>query len=196
MLDAPLRKLFTPALARAAGAFARPGADALTTAGFVVGLAAIPAIATRHSWIGLALLLLNRLFDALDGAVARRTRTTNLGAFLDRAFDLIVFMGVPFAFALADPSRALAGAFFVFAIAASGATVLVFEVLAARQGSPGDIVAGHLGRLMENTELTLALAIACIAPAWFGIIAYSAGILCFIAAGACIAAAFARFGEP
>ena len=196
MLDAPLRKLFTPALARAAGVLAGPGADALTAAGFVVGLAAVPAVATGHYWIGLALLLLNRLFDALDGAVARRTRTTNLGAFLDRAFDLIVFMGVPFAFALADPSRALAGVFFVFAIAASGATVLVFEVLAARQSSPGDIVAGHLGRLMENTELTLALAVACIVPAWFGVVAYVAGVMCFIAAGTCVAAAFARFGEP
>jgi phosphatidylglycerophosphate synthase len=194
MLDNPLRKLFAPALAPAAGTLAQRGfgADALTVMGFVAGLAAIPAITTHHYWVGLALIFLNRLFDALDGAVARQTRATGRGAFLDMTLDLIVFAGLPFAFALADPSHALAGAFFIFAIAASGASAIFFNVLEDRDGN----LFGYIGRIMEDSELTLAFAIACLVPAWFGVIAYVAGALCFITAGARIAAAVAQSGEP
>jgi len=194
MLDNPLRQLVAPALVPAAGTLARRGlgADALTVIGFVAGLAAIPAIAMHHYWIGLALIFLNRLFDALDGAVARHTHVTGRGAFLDMTLDLIVFAGLPFAFALADPSHALAGAFLIFAIAASGASAIFFNVL--KEG--GGNLFGYIGRIMEDSELTLAFAIACIVPAWFGVIAYVVGVLCFVTAGARIAASIARSGEP
>lgn len=194
MLTAPLRKVTDPVLARGAAHLSRLGAQAdwLTGLGFALGLAAIPAIATHNYLIGLGLMLLNRLLDALDGALARRTRATRRGAFLDMTLDLIVFAGLPFAFALADPTRALAGAFFIFAIAASGASAVFFAGLAQR--SDGATLLDHAGRLMEDTELTLAFAVACIEPAWFSVIAYVAGALCFVTAGARVATA--RFGEP
>lgn len=198
MLSAFLRKPADPALARAAGLLAARGvgADGLTMLGFAIGLAAIPVIAKHYYLAGLVLLFLNRLCDALDGAVARRTQATGRGAYLDRTLDLIVFAGLPFAFALADPARALAATFFVFAIAASGAAALIFAVPASRQDSRRDTALGYLGRLMEDTELTLAFAVACIMPGWFSLIAYIGGALCFVAAGACIAAAVAGLDEP
>ncbi|HXM00565.1 MAG TPA: CDP-alcohol phosphatidyltransferase family protein [Rhizomicrobium sp.] len=197
MLNELLHKLAGPSLARTAQPLARRGvgADALTLIGFVLGVAAIPAIARHAYLIGLALIVLNRLFDALDGAVARQTRVTGPGAFLDMTLDLIVFAGIPFAFALADPPRALAAAFLIFAIAASGSSGIFIAGLAARQGTPATVALGYLGRLMEDTELTVALAVACIVPGWFSVIAYVVGALCFITAGARIAAAVARFGE-
>jgi phosphatidylglycerophosphate synthase len=198
MLTTPLRKFAEPLLAPGGSRLARFGAqaDLLTAIGFLVGLAAIPAIASHNYLIGLGLILLNRLIDALDGAVARQTQATGRGAFLDMTLDLIVFAAIPFAFALADPSRALAAAFFIFAIATSGVASIAFAALASRQGSTGEMLFSFVGRIMEDTELTLALVIACIFPAWFGVVAYVAGALCFLTAGARIATAFARFGEP
>jgi phosphatidylglycerophosphate synthase len=191
MLDAPLRKLSAPVLASAGARLPDLGAsgDLVSAVAFAAGLAAIPALAAQHYWIGLALILLSRLVDALGDAAA--PRATGRGAFLDMTFDLIVFAGLPFGFALGDPSHALAACFLVFAIAASGSSA----VFAAAQtsGSTGRIVFGYVGRIMEDTELTLAFAVACIMPGWFGIIAYVAGVLCFLTAGARIALAVSRF---
>jgi phosphatidylglycerophosphate synthase len=193
MFDPIVKTLAAPATTRGGALLAGARADLVSLAGFVFGIGAIPAIATHHYWAGLALILLNRLVDALDGAVARQSRATGRGAFLDMVLDLIVFAGVPFAFALADPSRALAAAFFIFAIAASGASAVFFGMLASREGSPGAVVFGYVGRIMEDTELTLAFAIACLAPNWFSLIAYIAGVLCFLTAGARIGFALGRF---
>ncbi|HEY1629714.1 MAG TPA: CDP-alcohol phosphatidyltransferase family protein [Rhizomicrobium sp.] len=187
MFDPLLKRLAAPALAKAAAPLAPLGADLVSLAGFAVGLAVIPAVA-RHAYLaGLGLLLLNRLVDALDGAVARQTRATGRGAFLDMTLDLIVFCGVPFGFALADPSHALAAVFLVFAIAASGAAAVFLN-------AQGWTIAGFIGRAMGDTELTLAFAVACLWPDAFGLIAYIAGALCFLTAGGRIALAWDR--EP
>ncbi|HEX3674716.1 MAG TPA: hypothetical protein VHU87_10615, partial [Rhizomicrobium sp.] len=165
MLDAPLRKLSAPVLAGAGARLPGLGArgDMMSVVAFAVGLAAIPVLAVQHYWIGLALILLNRLIGALVDAAA--PRVTGRGAFLDMTFDLIVFAGLPFGFALGDPSHALAACFLVFAIAASGASAVFFNVQAT--SSTGGIVFGYVGRIMEDTELTLAFAVACIMPGWF-----------------------------
>jgi phosphatidylglycerophosphate synthase len=191
MLDAPLRKLIDPPLARMAAGLIALGvsADALTVAGFVLGLAALPDIATRHYWTGLALIFLSRLFDGLDGAVARRTRSTELGAYLDAALDFILDASVPFAFALADPGRALAALFLLFGFVASGSTFLAFA--ATRRGP----AAGPVG-LSDASQTTIAFALACVFPDWFGVVAYVLGVSCFVTAGARVAAAVARLGAP
>ncbi|HEY2071749.1 MAG TPA: CDP-alcohol phosphatidyltransferase family protein [Rhizomicrobium sp.] len=197
MLDQPLRTLATPVAQRGAAFLAGrgAGADMVSVIGFFVGLAAIPTIATHHYWAALGLIVLNRLVDALDGAVARQSRASGRGAFLDMILDLIVFAGLPFGFALADPSRALAASFFIFAIAASQASAVFFNALASREGSQGVVIFGYVGRLMEDSELTLAFVIACLMPQWFSLIAYIAGVLCFLTAGSRIAMAVARFSS-
>jgi phosphatidylglycerophosphate synthase len=165
----------------------------------VIGLGAIPAIATHHYWLGLALIVLNRACDALDGAVARQSAAKPLGQFLDMTLDLIFFAGLPFAFALADPSRGLAAAFFVFGILASGASSLAFTVVAEEQGAAvtprGYTALGYLARMMEDSEFFIAFVLACIAPQLFSVIAYIVGVLCFMTAGARIAFAVARWSS-
>lgn len=192
MLDAPLRRLADPPLNLAAKRVAALGigANAWTLAGFVLGLAAAASIASGRPLIGLAFLALNRLCDGLDGAVARQTKPTDLGGFLDIALDLIVFAGVPFAFALADPSRALAAIFLVFSFVASGSTVLAYGLVAARRGLPTETVG-----LVENSETTIAFALACIFPASFSIVAYVLGMLCFVTAGMRVASAVSALGD-
>ena len=103
--------------------------------GFAVGLLAMAAIALGHSALGLVLFLLNRLADGLDGAVARQTRLTDLGGFLDIVLDFILYSGVVFAFAVRDPARdALAAAFLIFSFVGTGTSFLAFAIMAAKRG--------------------------------------------------------------
>ena len=61
-------------------------------------------VGPRLDGAALLLFILNRLFDGLDGAVARATRRTDRGGFLDIVFDFAVYGAVPLAFALREPA--------------------------------------------------------------------------------------------
>jgi phosphatidylglycerophosphate synthase len=201
MLDRPLRMVIDPALAPAAGMLARAGvsANVVTAAAFLAGLGALGAIATHNYLLGLGLIVANRLLDGLDGLAARLAKVTDLGAFAAASLQFVFYAGVPFAFALADPDRALAAAFLIFAFAASGSIFLAYAVFAAKRGfaERGDAPASFhtLGGLIEGSETFVAFAIVCIVPAWFGIVAYVLGALCFVTAGMRLATGVARFRE-
>jgi len=145
-------------------------------AGFLVALIAVPLIAAGHSWIALPVLLagLGLMAVAGTGASARVAE-------LSSAFALIVLAGLPFAFALNDPARALAAIFLMFGMTAAGAASLF----------------ANAGRGLARTDTALcicAFAFACLLPVWFSLVAYALGLSCFMAAGARIALAVARSG--
>jgi phosphatidylglycerophosphate synthase len=202
MFDAPLRKFIDPVLARAAAPVARLGisANTVTVAGFAAALAALAAIAAEHYWLGLFFIVANRLLDGLDGAVARQTQATDLGGYLDIALDFVFYGGVPFAFALADPGRALAASFLIFSFIGTGSTFLTYAVFAARRGIVGETRGKkslyYQGGLTEGTETFLAFAIICIWPDFFGVVAYIFGTLCFVTAGMRIGEAVASLRAP
>ncbi len=54
-------------------------ANSITFIGFVIGLLAVPLLWLKLYPAALVLILVNRFFDGLDGAVARRNGVTNLG---------------------------------------------------------------------------------------------------------------------
>jgi phosphatidylglycerophosphate synthase len=105
VIDANIRRLIDPPLARAGQRLAAAGigADALTIGGCLLGLAAALAVAAGQFYIALALLIANRIADGLDGAIARATRPTDRGAFLDIALDFLVYAAVPLGFAAWSP---------------------------------------------------------------------------------------------
>jgi phosphatidylglycerophosphate synthase len=194
--------LIDPILTAAAAQIVPSGvsANALTMAGFLSGVFAIAAIGGGHYLVGLALLAVNRIFDGLDGAVARKTLATDLGAYFDITLDFIVYAGVPFAFALADPSRALAASFLILSFVSTGTTFLAFAVFAAKRGISTEVRGKkslyYLGGLTEGTETLIVFALMCAVPQEFGLIAYVFGVLCFITAGSRIATAMETFGAP
>jgi phosphatidylglycerophosphate synthase len=197
MLDARLRRLIDPPLDRLCGPLARYGVSAnlATVAGFVVGLAAIAAIAAQAFGVGLGLLLLNRLLDGLDGALARRQGITDLGGFLDIVCDFIVYAGVPFAFALADPSaNAVAAAFLIFSFIGTASSLLAYAIMAAKRGITTDLRGRksmyYLGGLTEGGETILAFVLAFLWPSWFAPIAWLFGTLCWVTTATRIAAAW------
>lgn len=202
MFDARLRRLIDPPLDRAGAALARcgVGADALTWAGFIGGVLAIAAVMAESYGLALALLLLNRLADGLDGAVARQTRLTDLGGFLDIVLDFIVYAGMVFGFAVADPAaNALAAAFLLFAFMGTGSSFLAFAIMAAKRGISTDLRGRkslyYLGGLAEGTETILFLALACILPDFFVPMAVGFAVMCWITTVARVVAGFQLLRE-
>jgi phosphatidylglycerophosphate synthase len=110
-------------------------ANQVSLAGFLIGMLALPLLAFgRYQW-ALAAILLNRLLDGLDGAVARDTGITDRGGFLDITLDFIFYAAVVLGFALADPANALAAATLLFAFMGTGSSFLAFAIMVANGAS-------------------------------------------------------------
>jgi len=174
-----------PLLDAGAGVLARRGigADAVTLAGFAIGIAAAVMIAFGLPAWGLALLLVSRLADGLDGAVARLTHTTDRGAFLDITLDFLFYASIPLAFAVADPSaNALPAAVLLAAFIGTGSSFLAFAVLAERCGLASAAFPQkgfyYLGGLTEATETLICFGLMCVWPERFAWWAYGFAALC------------------
>lgn len=160
-------------------------ADTITLAGFAVGLCAVPLLAVGAYAAALGAILLNRVADGLDGAVARAAGPTERGAFLDIALDFFFYAAVPVGFALADPeANALAAAVLVWAFVGTGSSFLAFSVIAAKRGLAADAYPTkgifYLGGLTEGFE-TIALFVAmCLWPGLFPVLAYGFAAACLL----------------
>lgn len=185
MLDRAAIALLEPSLARIARVLVRAGigADAITLFGFVLGLAAAGGIALGQPLPSVLLLLASRLMDGLDGAVARLTRPTDRGAFLDITLDFLFYASIPLAFAVADPAaNALPAAVLLAAFMGTGSSFLAFAVLAERRGLKSEDYPQkglyYLGGLTEASETLLCFVLMCLWPQHFAWWAYGFAALC------------------
>lgn len=191
MLDARLRPLIDPPLNALGRRLARAGfsANMLTLSGIALGLAAGGAIAHGYFIAGLALVLANRLLDGLDGAVARATRLTDFGGYLDIVGDFVFYVAVPLGFALAAPANALPAAVLIASFTLTGVSFLAFATLAAKRGIETDAHGKksffYNTGLAEGTETIAAFLAMCLWPAAFTLIAW-------IYSAACILTVFQR----
>lgn len=185
MLDRAALRLLAPPI----GALARVlvgagvGANTITWAGFALGLAGALAIALQAYGVGLALVLLSRLCDGLDGAVARLTTPSDRGAFLDITLDFLFYASIPLAFAVADPAaNALPAACLLAAFIGTGSSFLAFSTLAAQRGLQSTAYPRkglyYLGGLTEATETLVCFALMCLFPAQFALWAFGFAALC------------------
>ena len=203
MLDRAAIALLEPLLERGAGLLVRRGvgADAVTVAGFGIGIAAALSSALGATGWGLALLLASRLADGLDGAVARLTCRTDHGAFLDITLDFLFYASIPLAFAIADPAaNALPAAVLLAAFIGTGSSFLAFAVLAERRGLASTAYAQkgfyYLGGLTEATETLLCFALMCLWPERFAWWAYGFAILCALTIGTRIVGGARALSRP
>lgn len=161
------------------------GADQITLVGFGIGLLGVLALWAGIFWVALLCLALNRLADGLDGAVARLTRPTDRGAFLDIALDFMFYGLFPLGFALHDPTmNALPAAVLICSFIGTGSSFLAFSIIAEKRGlASKDYPAKgiyYLGGLTEGAE-TIAIFVAmCLFPAAFPWLAYGYAGLCAI----------------
>ena len=202
MFDAAIRPFIAKALASVANKIVAMNisADRVTAVGFLLGIGAVVLVASQLYLAGLAVFLASRVMDGLDGAVARQTKLTDLGGFLDITLDFVVYASMVLGFALADPQKnALAAAFLTTSFMAPAATFLAYAVFAAKRGISTEIRGRkslyYLGGLTEGFETILTLSLMCIFPDWFPIIAVVYAVMCWVTGGTRIAAAVQAFGE-
>ena len=160
-------------------------ANTITLAGFAIGVMVVPLLWLKLYSAALAVILVNRFFDGIDGAVARKNGTTNLGGYLDITCDFIFYSVVIMGFALADPeNNGLAAAFLIFSFIGTGSSFLAFAAAAEKQGISSDAhgikVFYYLGGLTEGTETILFFVIICMYPESFPLLAVVFGSICWI----------------
>ena len=184
MIDRWIRPLIDPPLTQAGRLLASGGigADAITIAACVLGLAGAAAIAFGEFTLALLLLIANRIADGLDGAVARATRATDRGAFLDIVLDFAVYAAVPLGFAVWDGANALPAALLLASFLANGSAFLAFSVMAQKRGlttaEQGEKSIYYLAGLAEGFETVAFMVAVCLFPKAFPLLATIFAALC------------------
>ncbi|MFL0355841.1 CDP-alcohol phosphatidyltransferase family protein [Erythrobacter sp. GH1-10] len=186
MLDAKLRPLIDPPLGLLGRALAGIGisANILTLGGLALGLGGAVAVAFGELWLGLALILANRLLDGLDGAVARVRGPTQLGGYFDIVADFAFYVSVPLGFGILASENTLPALVLVASFVLTGVSFLAFAVIAAERGESteahGTKSFFYSTGLAEGTETIAVFVAMCVFPAWFGAIAYGYAALCVL----------------
>lgn len=189
MLDRHLRKLIDPPLGYAGRAIARLGvsANTVTLLGLALGLGAALAIASGQFGLALGLIMLSRLADGLDGAVARASGKTDFGGYLDISADFFFYGAIPFGFIMYDPaSNGLAGGFLLLSFYVNGASFLGYAILAEKHAmdtrAQGIKSLYYSNGLLEGTETIAFFVVLCLIPLFFPPLAVIFGLLCFATA--------------
>ncbi|MDA0909351.1 MAG: CDP-alcohol phosphatidyltransferase family protein [Proteobacteria bacterium] len=186
MLDASFRPVIDVILRWPARILSRfgIGANSITIIGGVMGISAFILVSFGFYQSALAFIVLNRLADGMDGAIARENGSTDLGGYLDIVFDFLFYALIPLGFAIANPDHTLAAAFLIFTFIGTASSFLAFAVIAAKRGmvteKRGRKSFYFLGGLTEGAETFGFLVLICLFPAWFNWLALGFGILCII----------------
>lgn len=160
-------------------------ANWITLLGFVIGMMVLPALYFGNTSLALIFVVINRVMDGLDGAVARVQGPTDLGGYLDITLDFIFYSAVIFGFALMNPvDNALAASFLIFSFMGTGSSFLAFAIMAEKRKIErleyGRKSLYFLGGLAEGTETIVFLILICLFPSYFAIMAYTFGGICWI----------------
>ncbi len=186
MFDVALRRLVDPALIRVAGwvSGARISANALTISGAGLGLGAAFCIAQSHFAAALVFIVLSRIFDGLDGAIARINGPTELGGYLDILCDYVFYLSVPVAFAWIDPANQMPALILVASFTLTAVSFLAFAAIAGRQptdgGKHGPKAFIYSTGLMEGGETIAFFVLFCLFPAFFPTLAIVFAALCLL----------------
>jgi phosphatidylglycerophosphate synthase len=186
MFDVALRRFVDPALNRiAAGVVdARISANMLTISGAGLALAAAFFITQSNFAAALGLMLLNRIVDGLDGAVARIKGPTEFGGYLDTICDYIFYLSIPVAFGLMDQFNQIPALLLVASFTLTAVSFLAFAAIAARQvsddGAHGPKAFIYSTGLMEGAETIAFFALFCLFPGFFPTLAIIFAALCLL----------------
>ncbi len=203
MFDRQMLAFSKPAVDAIAKRLASMGisANQISFTGFAFGMLAASLIASGEiGWATLPLLV-NRLCDGLDGAVARLDEPSDRGAFLDITLDFLFYAGVPLAFAFCNPERnALAAAVLLASFIGTGVSFLAYAILAEKRGEKSTAYPSksfyYLGGLTEGFETVLCFVLMCLWPEHFALIAYIYSSMCCLTTVTRMLAGWQRFGRP
>lgn len=163
-------------------------ANKVTLIGFGFAIIAFISILAQQYEIGLVFILLNRLADGLDGAVARATSTSKAGGFLDITLDFYFYSMIVAAFGLADlQNNATAAITLMLAFLSTGVSFLALAS-AAKESELAHLqtyqnkAIYYSSALAESTETMICFILMCLLPQYFAYFAYVFAIICFVSA--------------
>ncbi len=186
MLDSRLRPLIDPPLNAIGKGLARSGitANQVTIAGAVIGIGAGVAIGYHYYLLGLVLVLLSRVLDGLDGAVARVTKQSDFGGYLDIVSDFAFYVAVPLGFGFAASANLPFAMILIASFTLTGISFLAYAVMAAKAGRETDAHGKksffYNTGLAEGTETITAFVLMCLLPQYFAVIAGIYSAMCVI----------------
>ncbi len=174
-------------------------ANQVSLTGFALGMIAALLIAHGEIMFAIVPLLLNRLLDGLDGAVARFAGATDRGAFLDITLDFLFYAAVPLAFGFCNPQRnALASAVLLASFIGTGVSFLAYAIMAEKRGDKSTAYPSksfyYLGGLTEGFETVACFVAMCIWPQHFAVIAYIYAAMCCVTTLTRLVAGWQAFG--
>jgi phosphatidylglycerophosphate synthase len=146
MFDEPFRARFQPMVRPLVRRLASLGVtpDRVTVAAFVLGIAAAALLAGGRTDAALAVWLVSRVGDGLDGALAREMdRSTPFGGYLDITLDMAAYAAMVVGFAALYPRLGVA-----WTMVLLGYVVVITTTLALSDA------AGVLGRQVSGTDRT------------------------------------------
>ena len=186
MIDTKLNKFLEPTLNEIAKLLIKFGfkANFVTFAGFFFGLCCFYFIINSLFLLAIIFLFLNRLFDGLDGAIARLNGETDIGAFYDIILDFIFYSLFPIAFIFLDLNYSYSICFLLLSFVATQTTFLASAwIIEKNKISISD---GHKksffysGGITEGFETIICFTLMLLFHELIDYIAYTFGVLCWI----------------
>ena len=179
MLDAKVTPFIKPLLKPLIKALDSKGVtpNQVTLAGFVIGVLALPFIILNWWNMALACIILNRVFDGIDGELARyQQSSSSAGGFLDICLDFLFYASIPLAFGIANPQEWGIPAMVLLAtFIGTGSSFLAFAIAAEKFQIDRPQFANksfyYMQGLTEGTETILVFLAFCIWPQYFATLA-------------------------
>ncbi len=186
MIDAQLNKIIQPILKPLALNLIKFNikANYITFIGFLFGICCAFFITQEMFVAAIFFLFLNRLFDGLDGVMARISGPTDLGAFYDIICDFIFYFLFPLAFIILDINNSYHISFLILSFVATQSTFLTsawiieknkIDILKTQKKS-----FFYSGGITEGFETIMCFALMLIFYDLINYISYIFGILCWI----------------
>ena len=203
MLDAKITPFIKPLLKPLITTLDAKGIspNQVTVAGFIIGILAVPFIILNWWEMALSCIILNRVFDGLDGELARfQQSSSSAGGFLDICLDFLFYGSIPLAFGIADPINWGIPAMVLLAtFIGTGSSFLAFAIAAEKFHIDRPQFANksfyYMQGLTEGTETIVVFLAFCIWPQHFAELAYIFAAACAVTVVTRIAGGFSTLNK-
>lgn len=203
MLDAKVTPLIKPLLKPLIKALDSKSVtpNQVTLVGFVIGILALPFIILNWWNMALGCIIVNRVFDGIDGELARyQHSSSSAGGFLDICLDFLFYASIPLAFGIANPAEWGIPAMVLLAtFIGTGSSFLAFAIAAEKFHIDRPQFANksfyYMQGLTEGTETILVFLAFCIWPQYFATLAYLFAAACAVTVVTRIAGGFSTLDK-
>lgn len=153
MLDTHAKSIVQPSIQKTASFLLnrRISANQVTYAAFLIGISASVLVYFGQPILGVIVLWFSGFLDAVDGTMARKSKTSAWGTVLDVTLDRVVECGIIIALALRHPEPVLLTLFLVLAISIIF-TMTIFLTVGAVSEKRGEKSFYYQPGLAERTE--------------------------------------------